>query len=171
MKMKKLFSTRRRIAGTVMAGALLAGAGGVAFAYIGSGGNGSGNGSVQSQSLTVGTVSATIAKVTTPTQVHFHVYNSHTYSVDVHTKATVTKVTQTSGSGTCFKTSGTGTTLLNNSSLAGKGVTTTAATTALGTIGSHHTVTAGAAYAPTITLHTTSTTTQSGCTFSITIHV
>ena len=151
----------------VIAGAagLAMGASGVAFAYLSTTGSGTGSATVGTPTPVTFTVTTTtVSGLTTANKVAFSYTNPNAYKVKLTGDAEVTAVTQTSLNGTCFTGVDTGTTLL-----VGTHVTTSAATSPIDTIAASTTGTATSAEEPTITLHTTSTTTQKSCTFTVTV--
>lgn len=155
---------KKIIAGALAAG-LVMGAGGIAAAYLTTTGSGSGSATVTGATPVTFTVTTTSATLTAATKVAFTYTNPNAYKVKLNTPVSVMAVTQTSAAGTCFAGVTDGASLLG----AGK-VTTTPAPTAIGTVAaSASTVAATSTQEPTITLHTTASTTQVNCTFSVTL--
>lgn len=151
----KLFSTKKKIAALVGAGALVLGAAGIAAAYFTATGTGTGSATVTTPANLKVTVTPVTFTGAGTQHVHFTVHNPNSYSVDVK-KASITGVTATK----CY----------------GVGHTTKlswlSATATVGTIpasGSASITTT--TQRPTITLATTATYTQSSCKVTFTVHV
>lgn len=146
-KFKKKF-----VVGAVAAG-LVMGAGGVAFAYIGTTGTGTGSASVKAPShvsVTVQTLKTKIGPNTTPVHVSFSVTNPNGYTVTLGA-ATISFTTN----GKCGTTA----------------ISVTDAATAIGKVTHGVTTVTTASKTPTLTFKTTPGATQATCSVSLKITV